>query len=153
MRKPSTYQLPRLTDHEWHVIAAVIPRPKAGPPPRHDREIMDAVCYARAADCSVEALPAGYPNPMSIRTRLQRWQHSGALPAILEAAQPAVERVYIAYWDHLHWLSYGMGWKFNRAKDDPELAFPGRRTAHGSHGRPPGADGRAARGRYSNFSR
>ena len=38
----STYQLPALTDVEWRRISLVIPRPKAGPPPRHDREIVSA---------------------------------------------------------------------------------------------------------------
>ena len=51
----ATYRLPALTDREWKRIAAVIPRPKAGPPPRHDRAIMSAVCYAEASGCRMKS--------------------------------------------------------------------------------------------------
>ena len=68
----------------------MIPRHKAGPPPRYDREIVSALCYAHATDRSFESLPAGYPKAMSIRTRVQRWRAAGVLPQIIDAAGPAI---------------------------------------------------------------
>jgi transposase len=121
MPKPSSYMLPAVTDREWRAISAVIPRPKAGPLPRHDREIVSALCYTKAAGCSYERLPAGYPSAMSIRTRVQRWERAGALLNILAAAAPAIARIHSNYWDHLRYLSFGSGWKLHRDKDDPEL--------------------------------
>ena len=54
------------------------------------------------------------------------------------AAAPAIERIKANYWDHLRYLSFGPGWKFNRPKDDPELAnLPGRRTADSSASKHP----------------
>jgi transposase len=121
MPRASTYRLPAITDREWQVISSVIPRPKAGPSPRYDREIVSAFCYAKAAGCSYECLPPGYPNSMSVRTRIQRWRRADLLPKVLQAAAPAIERIRSNYWDHLRWLSSGKGWKLNREKDDPEL--------------------------------
>ena len=115
------YRLPAVSDREWRVISACIPRPKAGPPPRHDRAIVSAICYSKAAGCSIESLPPGYPKAVSIRTRIQRWERAGVLPEILEVAAPAIERINANYWDHLRWLSFGPGWKLNREKDDPDL--------------------------------
>ena len=59
-----TYRLPMITAREWQAIAPVIPRNQAGPPPRHDRQIVSAVCYAQLARCSFESLPPGYPKAM-----------------------------------------------------------------------------------------
>jgi transposase len=109
MPKSSTYRLPAVTDREWRVISAVIPRPKAGPSPRHDREIVSALCYATAAACSFESLPPGYPKAMSIRTRVQRWERTGVLPNILVVAAPAIKRINASYWDHIRWLSLEPG--------------------------------------------
>ena len=75
----TTYPLPALTDVEWRRISLVIPRPKAGPPPRHDRETVSALCYSQAAGCSFERLPPGYPKPGSIRVRVQRWERAGVI--------------------------------------------------------------------------
>jgi transposase len=114
------YDLPALTDREWARIKVHISRPKAGPPPRHDRAIVSAVCYAQASGCSYEKLPPGYPKAMSIRTRAQRWQRAGVLPAILGAAAPAIKRMGADYWSRLSELSpWGHEWKLHREKDDP----------------------------------
>ena len=124
-----TYVLPMVTEREWRVIAKQIPRSKAGPPPRHDREIVSAVCYAKAARCSLESLPPGYPKAMSIRTRIQRWERAGVLSKILEAAAPAIARMNANYWARLSDLSpWGSKWKFAREKDDPDLINLPRRT-------------------------
>jgi transposase len=129
MPKPHTYPLPRLTDAEWRAIVPTIPRPRAGPQPRHDRENCSALVYATAVDCSIESLPQGYStNAMAIRTRLKGWRRTGVLAHILRAAAPAVDRVAADYWDHLRYLSLGPGWKPHRAKDDPELANLPRAT-------------------------
>jgi hypothetical protein len=128
MPRLSTYRLPMLTEREWSAIAKQIPRPKAGPPPRNDREILAAVCYAQAAGCSYESLPPGYPKAMSIRTRVQRWQRVGALRAILEAAGPAIERMSVNYNNRLRELSYGPGWRFDRKADDPDYIHLPRLT-------------------------
>jgi Putative transposase of IS4/5 family (DUF4096) len=115
------YLLPAVTDREWRAISVVIPRPKAGPMPRGDLGIVSALCYAKAAGCSYESLPAGYPSAMSIRTRVQRWERAGVLLDILAAAAPAIARFHSNYWNHLRYLSFGSGWKLHRDKDDPEL--------------------------------
>ena len=99
------YDLPALTDREWCRIAPVIPHPKAGPSPRHERAIVSAVCYAQASGCSYEKLPPGYPKAISIRTRVQRWQRAGVLPRILDVAEPAIERMRANCWSRLSELS------------------------------------------------
>ncbi len=124
----TTYQLPALTDVEWRRIALVIPRPKAGQPPRHDRQIVSALCYSQAAGCSFERLPPGYPKPGSIRIRVQRWERAGVLPAILDKAAPAIERIHTDYHRRLCDLSpWGSDWKLQRAEDDPAFTNLPRR--------------------------
>lgn len=77
---------------------------------------------------SYEKLPPGYPKAMSIRTRVQRWQRAGVLPAILDAAAPAIERMRANYWSRLSELSpWGAEWKFHREKDDPAFVNLPRR--------------------------
>jgi len=123
-----TYRLPMLTAREWRAISVVIPRNQAGPPPRHDRQIISAVCYAYVANCSFESLPPGYPKVASIRTRVQRWTRAGVLPRILAAAAPAIARMRGNYQAHVSDLSpWGSNWKFNRSKDDPAFANLPRR--------------------------
>jgi transposase len=124
----TTYQLPALTDVEWRRIALVIPRPKAGQPPRHDRQIVSALCYSQAAGCSFERLPPGYPRPGSVRVRVQRWQQYGVLAAILDKAAPAIKRMHADYRARLSDLSpWGGDWQFNRDKDDKAFANLPRR--------------------------
>src|SRR5262245_22605984 len=53
--RPQMYDLPLLTDDEWCAISQMIPRNRAGPPPRFDREIVSALAYAAAARRSVES--------------------------------------------------------------------------------------------------
>ncbi len=118
-----TYALPTLSDREWRTISAVIPRNAAGPRPRYDRQIISALCYSRAARCSLESLPPGYPLPASVRTRTKRWARAGALPKILTAAKPAIERMHANYWGRLSDLSpWGSDWQFNRKATDRAFA-------------------------------
>ena len=124
----TTYQLPALSDVEWRRISLVIPRPKAGPPPRHDREIVSALCYSQAAGCSFERLPPGYPKAGSIRVRVQRWERAGVLPTILDKAEPAIQRIRANYDRRLSDLSpWGNDWRFGREKDDKAFANLPRR--------------------------
>jgi transposase len=117
----ATYHLPMLTNAEWRAIAPFIPRARAGRQPRDDRAILSAICYAQATFCSVESLPQpGYPNPRSIRTRIRRWEAAGVLGRIIEAAEPAIERMQLNYSARLRDLGpSGRDWKFNRERDDP----------------------------------
>jgi hypothetical protein len=65
---------------------------------------------------------------MSIRTRVQRWQHAGALPRILDAATPAIKRMHRNYRSRIYDLSpWGDDWRFGRTKDDPAFANLPRR--------------------------
>jgi transposase len=121
MPKPSSYKLPALTDKEWRAVEPIIPRPARGPQPKSDRTIIGALCYMKAAGCSAESLPKGYPPSVAIRTRLRRLETAGVMPKILDAAAPATQRIKADYWEHIRYLSFGSGWKFHRAKDDPEL--------------------------------
>jgi transposase len=123
------YPRPQLSAAEWRAIKKHIPHAKAGPPPRHDRQILSALAYSIAANCSLEALPEGYPLPSSVRTRVKRWRKSGALDEILIATSPAINRIRIDYENYLHRLSpWGGGWTFGRTKDDPIFAnLPTRR--------------------------
>jgi transposase len=114
-----TYRLPMLTAAEWRAISAHIPRNKRGPPPRHDREIVSALLYARAASCSFEALPKGYPSADSIRTRVRRWEDAGVLDEIVAAGRSAQGRMQIAFHRRLIELSFTPR---HRAPDDPERA-------------------------------
>jgi transposase len=113
------YDLPLLTDDEWCAISQMIPRNRAGPAPRFDREIVSALAYAAATRRSVESLPPGYPSAASIRTRACRWQAAGVYDAIMAAAEPAVVRMEIAYRRKLIELSMKPR---SRSPDDPELA-------------------------------
>ena len=117
--RTATYVLPQLTDAEWEMIRRAIPRNKAGPAPRWDRQIISALAYAEAARVTVARLPPGYPPPDSIRTRAIRWQRAGALDPIMAAAVPAIERIRFAYRSRLIELSERPR---RRAPDDPEMA-------------------------------
>ena len=128
MPRLSTYRLPMLTAREWSAVAKQIPCPRAGPQPRQDREIVSALCYARASRCSFESLPPGYPKAMHITTRMQRWERAGVLRAILEAAGPAIERMSVNYNNRLRELSWGPGWRFDRKADDPDYIHLPRLT-------------------------
>jgi transposase len=112
----------RLTDREWRAIEPHLPRQKSGPRRRHDRETVTAFLFAQAAGVSLDSLPdCGFPNPLSLRTTMQRWRASGELDAVLQAGQPARERMQRRYKQHIVDLS------LRRRRADPKTI--GKRSA------------------------
>jgi transposase len=81
----------RLTDREWRAIEPYLPPNKSGPRRKNDRATVTAFLFAQAAGVSLDCLPdCGFPNPLSLRTTMQRWRARGELDAVLQAGQPAL---------------------------------------------------------------
>jgi Putative transposase of IS4/5 family (DUF4096) len=111
----------RLTDTEWKLIQPYLPPHKSGPRRRHDRETVTAFLFAQAAGVSLDSLPdGGFPNPLTLRTTMQRWRASGDLDAVLQAGQAAQARMPRQYKQHIVDLSL-------RRRADPKTI--GKRSA------------------------
>ena len=88
----------KLTDSEWQAIQPHLPAQRSGPRRQNDRETVTAILFALAAGVSLDSLPdCGFPNPLSLRTTVQRWRARGELDAVLQAGQPAQERMQRQY--------------------------------------------------------
>jgi transposase len=112
----------RLTDREWRAIEPYLPPHKSGPRRKNDRATVTAFLFAQAAGVSLDCLPdCGFPNPLSLRTTMQRWRARGELDAVLQAGQPARERMQRQYEQHIVDLS------LRRRRVDPKTI--GRRSA------------------------
>jgi hypothetical protein len=112
----------RLTDREWRAIEPHLPPHKSGPRRKNDRATVAAFLFAEAAGVSLDSLPdCGFPNPLSLRTTMQRWRASGELDAVLQAGQPARERMQRRYKQHIVDLS------LRRRRADPKTI--GKRSA------------------------
>jgi transposase len=93
-----------LTDDEWAAIQPHLPRQRSGPRRQNDRETVTAFLFAQAAGVSLDCLPdCGFPNPLSLRTTMQRWRTRGELEAVMQAGRSACERMRADYeqriWD------------------------------------------------------
>jgi hypothetical protein len=96
----------RLSDREWKTIQPHLPPQRSGPRRRFDRETVTAFLFAQAAGVSLDSLPdCGFPNPLTLRTTMQRWRASGDLDAVLQAGQPAQARMQRQYKQHIVDLS------------------------------------------------
>ena len=95
-------RVPMIHAAEWKSIAPHLP-PTGGPgkPRQDDRLMLSAFFYAEATKCTLEALPPGYGNPRSLRTRRQRWDRDGTLVRLMEAGEPVIERMKAQYWGRL----------------------------------------------------
>jgi transposase len=110
-------RLPQVTAAEWKLIAPALPaRHGAGRPRADDRAFVSAFAYAAATGCSLQSLPAGYPNPRSLQTRRLRWQQAGVWNPIMTAAAPAVARMRNVYWGAIreHTLDASLDWRNSR---------------------------------------
>jgi transposase len=92
-------KLPMIRSAEWRRLEPLLP-PRGGPgkPRLPDREFLSALFYAEACKCSVDSLPAGYPNPRSLRTRRNAWSRDGTLAKLMTAGRPVIARMRRTYW-------------------------------------------------------
>lgn len=90
-------RLPQVTAAEWRQIEPTLPTFKTGRPRNDDKMFISALCWCEATGCTPECLPAGYPNPRSLRVRRLRWQQEGCWDRILAAAKPTIARMHRDY--------------------------------------------------------
>jgi putative transposase len=68
-----------LSDTEWHRLAPLVPKPKAGGrPPKYDRrEILNAILYVVRAGCAWRLLPHDFPSWRIVYHYFRRWKLEG----------------------------------------------------------------------------
>jgi transposase len=83
---------PRLSNIEWRVIRALLPRPRTGRPRVDDRRDIARLLYAKVRD---EPLQSLFGRRISARliVKRARWREAGVWNAIEAAGQPAIERM------------------------------------------------------------
>lgn len=68
-----------LSDAEWHRLAPLVPKPKAGgrPPKYPRREILNAILYVVRAGCPWRLLPHEFPSWRIVYHYFRRWRLQG----------------------------------------------------------------------------
>ena len=68
-----------LSDTEWHRLAPLVPRPKAGgrPPKYPRREILNAILYLVRAGCAWRLLPHDFPSWRIVYHYFRHWKQKG----------------------------------------------------------------------------
>lgn len=80
-----------LSDQQWQAVQRVIPAADHGGRPRTTdlRQVLNALCYMQATQCSWRTLPLHFPRWQTVYTYLSRWQRLGVWETIWEAIQTA----------------------------------------------------------------
>ncbi len=70
-----------LTDEEWELVKAEIPRAKRGGNKRtvDVREVVNGLMYVLSTDCQWRAIPRDLPPRSTVNHYFCRWQHDGTL--------------------------------------------------------------------------
>ena len=79
---PSQLRYPSdLTDEEWALVKAQIPRAKRGGNKRtvDEREVMNGLMYVLSTGCQWRAMPKDLPPRSTVNHYFCRWQHDGTL--------------------------------------------------------------------------
>ena len=68
-----------LSDAEWHRLAPLVPRPKAGgrPPKYARREIVNAILYVVRSGCAWRLLPHDFPSWRIVYHYFRHWKQTG----------------------------------------------------------------------------
>lgn len=76
-----------LSDRQWEAAQRVIPvESLVGRPRTTDlRQVLNALCYMQATQCSWRMLPPHFPRWQTVSTYLYRWQRLGVWETICEA--------------------------------------------------------------------
>lgn len=80
-----------LSDRQWEAVQRVIPvECLVGRPRTTDlRQVLNALCYMQATQCSWRTLPPHFPSWQTVCTYLYRWQRLGVWETICEAISSA----------------------------------------------------------------
>ena len=83
-----------LTDEEWSLAKAEIPRAKRGGNKRtvDVREVMNGLMYVLSTGCQWRAIPKDLPPRSTVNYYFCRWQHDGTLDRSAPCALRAVPR-------------------------------------------------------------
>ncbi len=85
-----------LTDAQWEVIQAVLPKPKGGksgrPPKYPRREIWNAIFYQARAGCAWRLLPHDLPPWEVVWEHFERWRDEGRIEAVHDALREKVRQ-------------------------------------------------------------
>ena len=83
-----------LTDEQWEVLQAVLPKPKGGKPGRPRtyplREIWNAIFYQGRTGCQWRYLPHDFPPHADVWEHFCRWRDAGVVEAVHDALRVRV---------------------------------------------------------------
>jgi transposase len=89
-----------LSDREWELIRALLPRPKKiGRPPREFRQVLDGVFWILRTGAPWRDLPERYGPWQTVYDRFSRWRRDGTWNGILERLQIRLDREGKIDWD------------------------------------------------------
>jgi putative transposase len=92
-RKP---YLSDLTDEQWEIVQAVVPKAKGGrtgrPGKYPRREIWNAIFYQAKTGCQWRYLPHDLPPWEDVRDHFGRWRDAGVITAVHDALREQVRR-------------------------------------------------------------
>ena len=85
-----------LTDEQWKLLEAVIPKPTRredgrGRPWRAPREVLNGILWVLRTGAPWKDLPERYPPYQTCHRRFQRWVKQGVLSRVLEALAEDLE--------------------------------------------------------------
>lgn len=68
-----------VTDHEWELIASILPPPKTTGRPRSTamRDVVDAILYIASTGCAWRMLPNDFPPVSTVRYYFYGWRDGG----------------------------------------------------------------------------
>lgn len=77
----------KLTDEQWQAIEDIVPHCLPGGRPEKwlRRDIVDAILYRSATNCSWRQLPDSYPNWNTVFVYYNRWRRDGTWVHILRS--------------------------------------------------------------------
>ncbi|WP_158897371.1 transposase [Streptomyces hygroscopicus] len=79
-----------LTDHEWELLAPLIPRASTGRPRGEDRRVINGMVYKIRTRISWRDLPERYGPGKTVYTRFRRYALEGVFTRALQQMQAQV---------------------------------------------------------------
>jgi len=74
-----------LSDHEWSVIRAMLPRKSRGKPRVDDRRVLNGIFWVLRSGAPWRDLPAVYGPRTTCYNRFVRWRRAGVWESIMQA--------------------------------------------------------------------